>query len=296
MKNRLLVVISILVLILPILACSESQPQAAANPFVTQTAMAQAIAGLQAQISAKPDRTELTTLQTQINAAGAGNSYTKAETEQKIKDAIQVLKDDTNAPWQKKGTATANPSTPNNPIPNLGSNNWQYGTYQLFNVSGGQATNYIFFGGSMQTWQLLVTNTSAGPLYIAPQVLFTTTQSSPYIYWNNTSTGTVTTCSGQCINDIKISPNGWANSLYLNISPTCTWKSGDAAPAASAFTGAVATNTLTVMPTCGGTNAGGIFVGSGQTQTWYITMNINTANGNSGPWSINVTPIGWWNQ
>jgi hypothetical protein len=107
MKNKLLVLISILALI-PLFGCSQSTPEAPANPMATQAYVNTAIQGIQQQVSAKPDRSELTVLQTQINAGGGGNTYPKSETysrsevEKKIADAIQALKDDANAPWQKK--------------------------------------------------------------------------------------------------------------------------------------------------------------------------------------------------
>ena len=225
-----------------------------------------------------------------INASITALQTAKDADEKKIKDledAVALLKKSPTI-----GSGYQNPSTPNNPIPNLGANQWQYGTYQIFNTTGGSSTAYIFFNGATvtQVWQLIVTNTSAGPLYISPQVLFTTNQSSCRLYWDNT-------VSGNGINGIKISPNGWSTSLGLNISPGCSWKTGDATPVDPTYTGTTtATNTLTVMPNSGGTNGGGVFVGSGQSQTWYITTCIGTASGNTGPWTLNITPIGWWTQ
>ena len=277
--KRLLSVIMLMILIsLPLMGCSESSAGAPSDPVVTRSQLDGAIKTVNDAVNRITDRID----KLPGNQAPDLSAYEKkTESASAIVDAITKLKNDTDQTWIKSkiGGGYTNPSSPNNPVPGVGQIAWQNGTYQLFNVSGGQGNSYIFFTGSSATtatsnmWQLIVTNTSAGPLYISPQVLFTTNQSSPKIVWDKTP-------DGNGIKGIKIAPNGWSSGLGLNISPDSD----------------TATNTLTIMPNTGGTSGGGIFVGSGASQSWYITVAVATTSGNSGPWTINVTPIGWWTQ
>lgn len=290
--KRAIVVLTILVLLVTSVSCMPTKT----GPSQKDLDQDAVISDLKTTVGTKVSKETFDGLKSTVDTVksdvetlkgkSSTDSYTREQVDAAIKNAINNLKNDQTWITAKTSITTpVNPSTPNNPIPNIGQNTWQYGTYQLFNVSGGQANSYIFFNGTSATgastnmWQLIVTNTSAGPLYIAPQVLFTTSQSSPKITWDTTiDTGTL-------IKGIKIAPNGWSNGLTLNISPALS------DPAVG-----VQTNTLTIMPNSGGTSGGGIFVGAGQSQSWYITVAVATLSGNSGPWTLNVTPIGWWSQ
>jgi hypothetical protein len=204
-------------------------------------------------------------------------------------------------------------ATPSNPVPSLGSNNWQYGTYQVF--STGQSTgdvNHIYFNGYMQSWQVNITNTTAGPLYVYPMIIFNTNQGTPLVSWNPVKTANAYTANGP-IQGIYVTSSN-SNNLVLNISPQITaldtstsWSiSGntirvgtvDYTPRTDNTTAyAVNTNTLTITPTSGGVANGGTFCGAGTTVVFYINVMVYTLQGtSSGPWTMNITPIGWWNQ
>ncbi len=135
-------------------------------------------------------RTEITTIKAQVaekaslaqvdekirNAPAAAkvDAYTKTETDKHIADAIQALKDSSDAPWQKKTTGNTPtgyvPTTPGGTSP-----------LQTYSTSGGNGAVQIALQGYSQpmvtastavnqSYFVTLTNTSAIPQYFVPTV------------------------------------------------------------------------------------------------------------------------------
>lgn len=132
---------------------------------------------MQAQIA---EKVSMAQVDEKIKNVGQGNSYSKTETytrteiDQKITDAIKALKDDANAPWQKKTTGNTStgyvPTTPGSTSP-----------LQTYSTSGGNGAVQIALQGYPQpmvtastpvnqSYFVTLTNTSAIPQYFVPTV------------------------------------------------------------------------------------------------------------------------------
>jgi hypothetical protein len=123
MKNKLLVIIGMIVLIVPLMACSESTAPAQSSMASQVTALWTAsttwnaygpkIQALEEQISKKADSTRVDALM--MGGGGGGNSYAKSETytqdqvNSTVANAIDALKKDQS--WIKSSTRTTDAGT-----------------------------------------------------------------------------------------------------------------------------------------------------------------------------------------
>lgn len=184
MKAKIALVALFCLMIIPLTGCitntSDEDKALATWKASIESGLNQArtqITTMQAQLA---EKASLSQVDEKIKNAGQGNSYpktetyTKTETDQKIADAIKALKDDTNAPWQKKTTGTTPtgyvPTTPGGTSP-----------LQTYSVSGGNGAVQIALQGYMQpmvtastpvnqSYFVTLTNTSAIPQYFVPTV------------------------------------------------------------------------------------------------------------------------------
>lgn len=227
---------------------------------------------------------------------------TRVYSRDEVDAIIKKLKDDQS--WIKTGapfpspTATSEFSIPEGTV-------WTYGTYRIEGVA-----QNINFQGQRQEWRIMALNTSKSYILVIPQILFKMymnpqknvyTSNGASLTWDNENNGEsfgpdgVLCSSINMPTGIKIVSSG-LNNMSLNVIPNAINSDGS-----EVYTDA--TNSLTILPNCGGTNGyGSVLISPGQMATWTLTANIDThqiptvVNGisgytkySTGPWSISVT-------
>jgi hypothetical protein len=280
-KNRLFAVIAILVLlIIPLLGCSQSTDSPAQSGIIKDVADLKAKQGqwdaLIPQVAALQAARTATGTAFDPAALNAKDTALQTQIDTLTKGLQDVQTQFNNYKLANPGNSGQGYSTnPSNPSVSVGG----------FSYSISPQMNQIFPNGNNYTFTLTITNNTGIPQFVHPDIrLYSSTSVRLGYFSTTTQTGIITT-SG----DITITPVNFASGLGLNISPAL----GTTACGGSCSSNCtMSTNALSISSFAGGSNnSGGVWVAQGGQINF--TVNIKLCSPDSfNVWNMQFLPWG----